>query len=515
LGRQRQQSTVFALESWIGEGAISERSVYWLLAHDEGQVAKDEDYAGLYGSGGRASWPPSLMVKVLLLQLADRASDAEAEARCQFDLRWKYALGLGLQEKGPDSTTLCTFRARLLRHDAGRKALTASLRWAKERGWIKGEIEVIVDSLATVGAGAQQDTFTLIRKALRTLARSLRGHAVHGAWAEGVLAEPDRKPEVPWNDGGAKDAALTDLVAAADAALERTADAEHSPEVQQARQLLARVVGQDIEPAEEGFRIREGVAEDRICSATDPDMRHGHKTSSGRFNGYKPEVAIDQDSQLITHMDVIPGNAPDGQGLAEEIRRVEQEEGIRVTRVMGDTAYGRPQVRAALEADGRQVIAPVQAPTNRGLYTKDKFHIDLARQRCECPAGKVGRAKKDGHGVLIGFQFAAKQCATCPLRPQCTTSRHGRLVTIRADEARRQELRAQQASPGWQAEYRKRPRVEHTIAQCKGYGLGRARYRGKAKVRLQALLTAALVNVRRIGRLLHPDPRAMAPPAIA
>ena len=502
---------VFDVESWLGEGAIPEDSVYWLLAHDGGHVARDEDYAGLYQAGGRASWPPSLMVKVLLLQLADRASDAEAEARCRFDLRWKYALGLGLVDKGPDATTLCTFRARLLRHEAGRKALVASLMWAKERQWIKGEVQEIVDSLATEGAGAQQDTFTLIRRALRGLARSLRGHAIHGGWAQSVLAEPDQKPEVAWNDAAAKNGALTELVAAADAALQRTADMAQDPEVHKARELLARVSGQDVEPTAAGVQIRQGVAKDRICSVTDPEMRHGHKSSTGTFNGYKTDVGIDQQSEFITHATAIAGNAADGDQLAEDVRRVEEDLQVRVERVMGDTAYGRPQVRDALETNTCQVIAPVQAPTNRGLFTKDNFAIDLELQRCLCPADKQGRPKFDGKGVLIAFQFAPKQCATCPLRAQCTTSRKGRLVTIRPDEARHQELRAQQATPQWQQDYRQRPRVERKIAECKRHGLGQARYLGLPKLQLQAWLTAALVNFKRIGRLLHPKPA----PAIA
>lgn len=101
---------------------------------------------------------------------------------------------------------------------------------------------------------------------------------------------------------------------------------------------------------------------------------------------------------------------------------------------MGDTAYGRPQVREALQADGNLVIAPVQAPANRGLFTKDHSGIYLEHRRCVCPADKQGRPKLDGHGVLIGCQFAPKQCAVCPLRAHCTSSRNGRLVTIRKDK---------------------------------------------------------------------------------
>ena len=55
----------------------------------------------------------------------------------------------------------------------------------------------------------------------------------------------------------------------------------------EARGLLQTVLGQDVEPdPDRGVRIRQGVAKDRVCSVTGPEMRHGHKTSSGRFDGH-------------------------------------------------------------------------------------------------------------------------------------------------------------------------------------------------------------------------------------
>ena len=510
LGRQGQQKSVFGVESWVEAGSIPETSVYWLLAHEQGHVAQDDEYEGMYGSRGRPSWPPSLMIKVLLLQLADGVGDREAEQRCRFDLRWKFALGLGLQEKGPDATTLCTFRARLARHERGRAALVNSLRWAKARGWIQASIDVIVDSLATAGAGAQQDTFTLIRKGLRLLARSVRNDEMHGGWAQELLAQPDRKPDVPWDDAAARGAALASLLEEADAALERT-EGCHGIEVEQARTLLGRIIGQDVEVTEQGLQIRQGVAKDRICSVTDPEMRHGHKTSSGKFNGYKVDLGITGNQEFVTHATAIAANAPDGNRLAEDLHALEAELDVRVTQAMGDTAYGRPQVRDALEQQGRTLIAPVQpVPPNRGLFTKDHFRIDLEQRKCICPNGNVGRPQVDREGHLVAFQFSAKQCARCPLRPQCTTSRNGREVNLRRDEARRQQLRMEQATPEWRQRYRQRARVERTVAECKRFGLGKARYRGRAKLQLQAWLTAALVNFRRIARRLSDERPAVA-----
>ena len=60
--------------------------------------------------------------------------------------------------------------------------------------------------------------------------------------------------------------------------------------------------------------LKRGVSRDRMVSVHDPDMRHGHKSSSRRFDGHKASVAVDTDSQLITAVEVLAGNASDNVG---------------------------------------------------------------------------------------------------------------------------------------------------------------------------------------------------------
>jgi hypothetical protein len=85
-----------------------------------------------------------------------------------------------------------------------------------------------------------------------------------------------------------------------------------SPELKQAAELVATVVGQDLEALDHGvFRIARRVAPDRVISTVDPEARHGHKTSARGFDGYKGHVAIDPDSELITRTAVSAGNAGD------------------------------------------------------------------------------------------------------------------------------------------------------------------------------------------------------------
>lgn len=493
------------LDGFLGRPAVPEGTLYHMIAHCGAAQFEDEAFAGMYAERGRPSWPPSMMLKVVLLAFADNVSDREAEERCRFDLRWKYALGLRFDEEGPDATTLCRFRARLIVNDQAGAAFVRTLRWAREQKVLGRNIDELVDSTSVFGAGAVQDTLTLLRKARRKLAWSMRSDPQQAEWAKAVLAEPDEKPDIAWNDAAARQQALNALVTQAREALARTAADSLTADQQEARQLLQTVVGQDVEPDEDGgVRIRQGVAKDRVCSVTDPEMRHGHKTSSGRFDGHKVEIGMDRATELVTHVEVMAGNGTDGDHLVEQMTETEDALDVHIDRVIADTAYGRPAVREAMEARGTAVLAPVPVPHNRGLYTKEDFATDLEARTCQCPAGHSGRATFNQDGDLTGFRFQAKTCAACPLRAHCTTGqKQGRTVSIRPDETAYRVLRAEQETEAWKSEYRVRPRVEHKIAEIVHHGMRQARYIGRTKTRLQALMTAAVVNLKRLGVLVQ------------
>ena len=70
----------------------------------------------------------------------------------------------------------------------------------------------------------------------------------------------------------------------------------------------------DVERTGDGIGLKDGVSKDRMVSVHDPQMRHGHKSSSKRFDGHKAAIVVDTDFQLITAVEVLPGNAPDNLG---------------------------------------------------------------------------------------------------------------------------------------------------------------------------------------------------------
>lgn len=110
----------------------------------------------------------------------------------------------------------------------------------------------------------------------------------------------------------------------------------------EAAKLLGQLLLQDVERKEDGAAIKEGVNPDRIISAHDPELRHGHKSSRVRFDGSKAAVAVDTESipqgysQLFTAADVIPGNASDKTGALDLVKQSEENTSCRVDESIGE-----------------------------------------------------------------------------------------------------------------------------------------------------------------------------------
>jgi hypothetical protein len=154
-------------------------------------------------------------------------------------------------------------------------------------------------------------------------------------------------------------------------------------------------------------------------------------------------------------------------------------------------------------------VAKVARLAERGFFSKDRFEIDWEAKTCKCPAGQV-TANLVGRGPTPEFRFDRQSCAACPLRGQCYTlkSKRGRQVSVRLQEGVLVEARARQRSPGFRQIWRQRQVVEHRVARMVQLGMRKARYRGRQKTLLQALLTAAVANLTLIaGQLGGPTGR--------
>ena len=157
------------------------------------------------------------------------------------------------------------------------------------------------------------------------------GSSVKG---EAAIDWSDRQKRAALLAGIVADARLLELSRQAQGELPE--DSAERQRIVTAAELLGQLLLQDVERTEGGASLKDGVSRDRMMSVHDPEMRHGHKSSSRRFDGHKAAIVVDTDSQLITAVEVLPGNAPDNLGALELVEQSEANTGVPAEEAMGD-----------------------------------------------------------------------------------------------------------------------------------------------------------------------------------
>ena len=271
-----------------------------------------------------------------------------------------------------------------------------------------------------------------------------------------------------------------------------------APPVQAALGALRRVLAQDLEPdpTTGHRRIRRGVAAERMPSLGDPEMRHGRKTRTKRFTGYKRHVIKLVDADLIVGAVVRPANEPEHHALALVEPDVVQHGPLAELQI--DRGYLGSVRIPALHAQGVAIRAKAWTSTNGGRFPKQAFTIDLSAARVVCPAQQVAAIPVGAAAV----HFPAAVCQPCPLRAACTTALcGGRSVAIHPQEALLQSLRAAQRQPEGRAHLRQRTTIEHSLARIDRIQGPKARYKGTRKNTLDLRRAAVVANLQRIARL--------------
>jgi hypothetical protein len=539
LGRAPEQGELGPSSATYCDALLSPTSIYALLYRECHNLFPDEAFADLFANTGRDSVPPRIVAVVMVLQRIECLSDRDAVDRFGFDMRWKYAAGgLPLDYPSFAHTVLVDMRARLRDSEEPDRVFRIVLDVAKKAGLV-GRRRVM-DSTALYDAVATQDTVTMIRAAIRGLLRVADESLATGL--RGVLKRDDNyvaagKPACDWEDKSAREALVDALARDAHAVLGYLDGRDLRQDVQEAAKLVATVVGQDLEQTADGtFRIARKVAKDRVISTVDPEARHGHKTSARGFDGYKGHIAIDPDSEMITAAEVTAANVGDGSVAKELLHDV-----VPVTcdddsatendvdthgavdspaapttstadaaaenqpiEAYGDASYGSAEVLKHLEDVGVVANVKVQAatPPGEGMFSQDAFDIDTAAGAARCPQGLLVQLRRNAdEGWLADF---GRQCADCPLRPKCTTSKSGRTLHIHAEHARLRRARERQRDAEWKRNYRAtRPKVERKIAHLMTHRHGgrRARMRGRERVAQDFVMRCAAVNLKRLAGL--------------
>jgi hypothetical protein len=244
------------------------------------------------------------------------------------------------------------------------------------------------------------------------------------------------------------------------------------------------------------MKIRKGVAEDRRVSVEDAEMRHGRKSKTKRFNGYKRHIATDLDSGLILSGAITPANRPEDEAapdLAGDIAK----QGLVIGSLFIDRGYVKAGLVDEVLGRGGEIVCRPWIARNKDAFPKSAFKINLRDFTITCPAGEEERIE---FGSVT--EFDPEACDHCQLRAKCTaaTLGTGRTVNIAEDEQLQQRLRKHLATPRGRARLRERVGVEHKLAHLVRRQGRRARYQGVRKNLFDLRRASAIQNLEAIQR---------------
>lgn len=465
-----------------------------------------DELAASYEPRGQEPCPPALLAMVMLLQRYDGISDADAVDAAENDRRWQLVLGTLDRDLAPfGQGSLVRFRLRAIANDLDKRLVDRTVELAKKTGafgW--KQLRVALDSSPLHGAGRVEDTWNLIGRAMSkvvhsvSLALGIDEDSVIKSAKLTVLGADSIKAalDIDWNDDEAERAALQTLLEQVDAlerwVARRAAEAVKAPPLKDSLELLRKLVDQDIEPdpSGQGRRIKQEVAKDRIISVADPEMRHGRKSKTKLFNGYKRHIATTDN--LIIATTVVPANVQEHLPARCLLEAAATHGDIEILDI--DRGYLPSPVVKALFHGGARINSRPWVAQNPGFFTKSDFQIDLRRRLVTCPAGKTATVTGCGR-----VEFARADCSRCRLKPQCTRAPN-RTIQVHPAEALLIQLRARNATKRGRAELRRRVAVEHQLARIGAVQGSKARYRGARKNELDLNRSAAIVNLHEVAR---------------
>ena len=458
---------------------------------------------------GRPALEPVLLLKLEFLQYHYNLSDRQVVEQAQYNMAFRWFLDLDLHSPLPHHTSLTYFRERL-GWDKHQQIFDTLVAQARQQGLVKDRLR-LKDATHIIANIAIPSTIGLVSQTRQRLLRALlpwaaermaqeEQHAVTIRTATADLSNEERllrrvvhlRQVVAWAAEVPSGATFAQGSAAQQEALRSALRA--------AQQLL---VDKDDPQGKQPLR-----------SAVDPDahrLKHG-----GWHTGYFLDVAMDADSEIITAVNVFPGGDNEGADVTTLLRHEESVHGNDVQAVSQDGAgFQGPVLRELTDPQGLnvEVFVPLPKRQERQGFSPEQFTLDAAATTVTCPAGQTTRRRRRKWSQHSWeYRFDRQTCAGCPLLAQCMAKlpqRTGRTVDKNDYEAEYRAARAKAQTPEY-AEVRKKHRtIERKLGEMvRWHRCRRARYWGRGKVFLQGILTATVVNLKRMAasvRAVVPD----------
>jgi transposase len=462
---------------------------------------------------GRPAIDPVRMLKILFLRFHYKLSDRQVMERTQTDMAFRWFLGFPLQGPVPNHTGGTYFRKRI-GAERFAQVFQELIGQAREAGLVKDRLR-LKDATHLFADVADVRPLQLAAQVREHLLRAARPLFADWVAEQQVAIETLRQTTAEFNDEERLAARLEHLREMATQLRERFTQLSVTPATEHAHARLRRAV----DLVDKLLADQDPQAHDRLASGVDPEARVGKH--GGYFVGYLLDMTLDPDSELITNLNVLPGN---GAEAADAIALIEQEEAAQGNDVaalsMDGAGYNGPLLRELTAPDGLNldVTVPPPTPAPRTTFGPERFSltiIDTQHGEVTCPAGaKTRRRSRTRQDTGYRYQFKASQCAACAQRSACLENpnpERGRVVVKNDYEAEYKQVQEKARTPQYQETRRTHPKIERKLGEVvRHHRARRTSFRGLAKVLTQAVMTALAVNVKRMVKLLAPT---VLPPA--
>jgi transposase len=457
---------------------------------------------------GRPAKEPLLLLKLEFLQYQYNLSDQRVLEQTRCNMAFRYFLDLSLKSPLPQHTLFTKFRKRLgvekhqrIFEDVVAQARTHGL--VKDRLRLKDATHVIaniaIPSAVRLVTQTRQQLLDALRpyQPERVAAEEARAAVIHTTTAD--LSGEERLLQ--------RVTQLRSIVTQVEADIATGALAPSTEpawqELQAVLQLAHKVLADREDPQ----------SQDRLVSLQDRDARWGYHHV--HYAGYLLDVTEDADSGIITALNVLPANGDEARDATTLIEQEEQAQGNDVQALSMDGAGCRGELlREWTDPQGLNldvIVPPRPKPAPTGCFGVERFTLAADGQTMTCPAGHSSNQRsRNRHDSGWVFRFRRGVCAACPLLGQCTPKLGrtiGRQVSTNDYEAEYQAIAAKSQTPAYREIRRQHRGIERKLGELvRWHALRRARYRGTTRVLIQSLLTALVVNIKRVVRALAAPP---------
>jgi len=433
----------------------------------------EEETKDLYSPDfGRPAYPCEVIFRMLFLQFYYNLSDVEIAKQCQYNVLYRWFVGLRIEDEVPDDTSLVVFRKRL-GEDRFEKIFNRLVESAKQKGLLKERYK-IVDATSIVADVAIPNTVNLLRQGRRIILRDIEKRE--------PLVAKKLEPRYKSREELARKPTKEELV----------------EEVEKSKAFVKEVKGRYGKEIDEKVEYLEGILEpskgkEKVVSFVDLEARHGMKSEKRMFSGYKAHIAEDE-SEIVTSCDVLSGNRNEGHELPELLKQ-EKDKGIKAEAVVGDSIYDSGNNRKTIHAGRMKAYIPF----HRGRKWTSKFEYIPGEDRVVCAMGKksIGKFPQET-GTL--YYFSERDCKVCSSFKKCARQNQVRMTIWVSDNYK---WKIMDDGEEMREALGLRKMIERKFGEAKKWhGMTRVRYRGLWRVKIQVLMTFLVMNVKRMVRLL-------------